>query len=46
MGNNVKQISFNTQHLTLNIVDLSEGIYNLSIISSEGVINQRLVVVH
>lgn len=45
LGNNVKQIPFNTQHVTLNIADLSEGVYNLSIIGNEGVINKRIVLV-
>ncbi len=45
LGNNVKQMPFTTQHLTFNISDLSEGIYNISMISNEGVINKRLVIV-
>ena len=45
LGNKVRQVPFNTQHLTLNIADLSEGIYNISISSSEGVVNKRVVIV-
>ena len=45
LGKSVKQITFATQHNTLNIADLSEGVYNISIASNEGVINKRLVIV-
>ncbi len=45
LGNDVKQMPFNAQHVTLNISDLSEGVYNLSLQSNEGVVNKRLVVV-
>jgi hypothetical protein len=45
LGNTVKQMPFNTPHITLNITDLSEGIYNLSISGKEGVVNKRVVIV-
>ena len=44
MGNTVKQMPFTTQHLTLNITDLSEGVYNLSIKTNEGVLTKKVVV--
>jgi Leucine-rich repeat (LRR) protein len=44
LGKTVKQVPFNTQYLTLNISELSEGVYNLSITSKEGVTNKRLVI--
>ena len=45
LGNNVKQVPLRTQHVTFNIADLSEGVYNISTTSNEGVINKRLVIV-
>lgn len=45
LGNKVKQITFNEPHLSFNITDLNEGVYNIGISSSEGVINKRLVIV-
>lgn len=44
LGNMVKQVSFNTQHITFNIGDLSEGIYNVNITNSDGVVNKRLII--
>jgi hypothetical protein len=35
----------NTQHLTLNISDINEGVYNLSIATTAGVVNKRVVIV-
>ena len=52
LGNTVKQMPFtlslskgNTQHITLNIADLGEGVYNISITNKEGVANKRVVIV-
>jgi hypothetical protein len=45
LGNTVKQIPFNTQHLTLNIADLGEGVYNMLIQSSAFSINKKVVIV-
>ena len=52
LGNNVKQVPVslslskgNTQHVSLNIADLNEGVYNLSISRNEGVLNKRVVIV-
>jgi sugar lactone lactonase YvrE len=45
LGNTVKQIPFTTQHLTFNITDLTEGVFNISLQSNEGVINKRVVIV-
>lgn len=45
LGNTVKQVPCNTQHITLNITDFSEGIYNLSISGTAGVVNKRVVIV-
>ncbi len=44
-GNAVKQaIIYNPQFL-IDATDLAEGVYNISIISNEGVVNKRLVIV-
>ncbi len=45
LGNVVKQVPLNTQYLTFNIAELSEGIYNLSLQNSEGMVNKRVVIV-
>ncbi len=45
LGNVVKQMPFNTQHITFNITDLNEGVYNISLQSNEGVVNKRLIIV-
>ena len=52
LGNTVKQMPVtlslskgNTQHITLNIADLGEGVYNISITNKEGVANKRVVIV-
>jgi PKD repeat protein len=45
LGNSIYHSTFTTQHKTINVADLSEGVYNISIGSSEGVINKRLVIV-
>ncbi len=45
IGNTIKQVSFNTQNLTLNINDISEGIYTLSITTTAGMVNKRVVIV-
>jgi len=45
LGNFIYYSTFTTQHNTINIADLSEGVYNISINSSEGVVNKRLIIV-
>jgi len=45
LGNIVKQIPFNTQHITFNISDLAEGVYTISIINSLGVLTKKVIVV-
>ena len=45
LGNMVKQMPFNTQHLTLNISELSVGVYNISLTNIAGVVNKRVVIV-
>ncbi len=45
LGNVVKQMPFNTQHITFSITDLNEGVYNISLQSTEGVVNKRLIIV-
>jgi type IX secretion system substrate protein len=45
LGNVVKQMPLNTQHITFNISDLNEGVYNISLQSNEGVVNKRVVIV-
>ena len=45
MGNTVKQLSVSSQQLTLDVSDLTEGVYNISISSNAGVLNKRVVAV-
>ena len=45
LGNTVKQMPFNTQRSTINISDLNEGVYNISISNKDGVVNKRVVIV-
>ena len=52
LGNTVKQVPVtlslskgNMQHLTFNINDLSEGVYNISLTGTTGVVNKRVVIV-
>ena len=45
LGNTVKKIPFTSQHLTINITDLSEGVYNIIIASNEGTVNKKVVIV-
>jgi hypothetical protein len=45
-GKIVKQLSVNSNKLSINVADLANGIYNLSIISNEGVVNKRVVITH
>jgi hypothetical protein len=45
MGNTVKQsIIYNLKSI-INVADLAEGVYNVSITSNEGIINKRIVIV-
>ena len=44
MGNTVKQsIMYNSQSL-INVADLADGIYNISISTNDGVVNKRLII--
>ncbi|HEX7412698.1 MAG TPA: T9SS type A sorting domain-containing protein [Bacteroidia bacterium] len=45
LGNTVKQSIIYNPTSIINIADLAEGIYNISISSNEGVVNKRLVIV-
>ena len=45
LGNTVKQIKVQNSQFTTDISDLNEGVYNVSIISNEGVVNKRVVIV-
>ncbi|MHB8260510.1 MAG: T9SS type A sorting domain-containing protein [Bacteroidia bacterium] len=44
LGNTVKQVPFNTQHLTLNIGDLAEGVYQLIIHNSSLIITKKFII--
>ncbi len=45
LGNMVKQIKVQNSQFTIDVSDLNEGIYNISIISNEGVVNKRIVII-
>jgi type IX secretion system substrate protein len=45
LGNTVKQLAINSNQLLINVADLNEGVYNISLQSNEGVVNKRLVIV-
>lgn len=46
MGNTVKQsIIYNLQSI-IDVTDLSEGVYNISVSTKEGTINKKLVIMH
>ena len=45
LGNVVKQMPFNTQHLIVNTCDLNEGVYTISVINSLGVLTKKVIVV-
>ena len=45
LGNTVKQVSGINNQVSINVADLSEGVYNVSISSGAGVINKRVVIV-
>ncbi len=44
LGNTVKQMSFSTQHVTFNIIDLSEGVYFINLKTNEGILTKKLIV--
>jgi hypothetical protein len=44
LGNTVKQTSFNTQHLSLNINDIEAGVYFITVTSGTSVSTQKVVV--
>ncbi|MHB8261595.1 MAG: NHL domain-containing protein [Bacteroidia bacterium] len=43
LGNNVKQVPFNTQHLILNIEDLSTGVYFIGIETEKGKTVKKII---
>ena len=45
IGNTVKQVAVNSNQLSINVADLNEGVYNVSISNGAGVINKRVVIV-
>ena len=45
LGNTVYHSTLNTQHNTIDVADLAEGVYTISIISNEGMVNKRLAIV-
>jgi type IX secretion system substrate protein len=45
MGNTIYHSIFTTQHSTINVAGLSEGVYNLSITTNAGEVNKRVVIV-
>ncbi|MHB8258792.1 MAG: T9SS type A sorting domain-containing protein [Bacteroidia bacterium] len=44
LGNTVKQVTLNNNQVSINVADLAEGIYNLNLISNQGVVNKRVVI--
>jgi len=44
IGNTIYHSTFTTQHNTINVADLNEGVYNLSISTKEGLLNKRVVI--
>ncbi|HEX7413018.1 MAG TPA: T9SS type A sorting domain-containing protein [Bacteroidia bacterium] len=44
LGNTVKQAVISNLKSMIDISDLNEGVYNLSLISNEGVVNKRVVI--
>ena len=44
LGNTVKQIPFNTKHLTLNLNDMEAGVYFITLTSGTSVNTQKVVV--
>ncbi|MFI4963290.1 MAG: T9SS type A sorting domain-containing protein [Legionellales bacterium] len=45
LGNTVKQLIIHNSSLIIDVADLSEGVYNVSISSNAGVVNKRVVIV-
>jgi sugar lactone lactonase YvrE len=45
LGNTIHNSTFTTQHKTISVADLSEGIYNISIASNGALINKRVIIV-
>ena len=45
IGNTVKQLMINSKELAIEVADLAEGVYNVSIITNEGTINKKVVIV-
>jgi hypothetical protein len=45
LGNSIYHSTFTTQHNKINVADLNEGVYNLSITTHEGEVNKRAVIV-
>lgn len=44
LGNAVYHSMDNTQHTMINVAGLAEGVYNISIISNEAVVNKRVII--
>ena len=45
MGNAVKKVAISSQQVTIDVSGLAEGVYNVSLASSAGVTNKRIVIV-
>jgi type IX secretion system substrate protein len=45
LGNTVKQFVILNSEFTIDVSDLNEGVYNISVTSNEGTINKRIVLV-
>jgi len=45
MGNTVKQLAVSSKQVSINVSDLNEGVYTISISHTTGVINKRVVIV-
>lgn len=44
-GKLVKQLTYKNTPVSVNVTDLSEGVYNLSVSTQRGVVNKRLVII-
>jgi hypothetical protein len=45
LGNTVKQIKVQGSQLTIDVSELNEGVYNISLSSHQGVVNKKVVIV-
>jgi sugar lactone lactonase YvrE len=46
IGNVIYYSAFTAQHNTINVADLIEGVYNISITSNGAIANKRVVIIH